>query len=74
MKGKISAAILAIFCLFGLNFAMFGAEFGMEKGMEIGAVMRAEIPLEVRAEFMQATHEGEGDAEMLWLPWKRSEN
>lgn len=59
MNGKASAAILAIFCLFGLSFAMFGAEFGMENGMKIGAAMREEIPVNVRAEFMQATHEGD---------------
>jgi hypothetical protein len=64
MNGKASAAILAIFCLFGMSFAMFGAEFGMEKGMEIGAGMREEIPLEVRAEFMQATHEGDYETAM----------
>lgn len=68
MNGKKSAAILAIFCLFGMSFAMFGSEFGMERGfgqeMGPGMEMREEIPLEVRAEFMQATHEGDYETAM----------
>ena len=57
MNGKLAASVLAIFCLFGMTFA----GFGMEKGME---GEREELPLEVRADFMQAMHEGDYDAAM----------
>ncbi len=57
MNGKTSVAILAIFCLFGMSFA----GFGMEKGMD---GERPELSLEVRADFMQAMHEGNYEAAM----------
>ena len=57
MNGKLAASVLAIFCLFGMTFA----GFGMEKGME---GEREELPLEVRADFMQAMHEGDYEAAM----------
>jgi hypothetical protein len=57
MNGKLAVSVLAIFCLFGMSFA----GFGMEKGMD---GEREELPLEVRADFMQAMHEGDYDAAM----------
>lgn len=57
MNGKLAASVLAIFCLFGMTFA----GFGMDKGME---GEREELPLEIRANFMQAMHEGNYDKAM----------
>ncbi|MCP4647600.1 MAG: hypothetical protein GY852_07680 [bacterium] len=55
MNGKLAVSVLAIFCLFGMTFAGFGVEKEMEGERE-------ELPLEVRADFMQAMHEGDYDA------------
>ncbi len=68
MEGKLKAGLLAILCLFGMSFAWggfgmdmgLGNQFGMEKGMGDGK----NISLETRAEFMQATHEGNYETAM----------
>ncbi len=68
MEGKMKAGLLAILCLFGMSFAWggfgmdmgLGNQFGMEKGMGDGK----NISLETRAEFMQATHEGNYETAM----------
>ena len=64
MNGKLPAAVLAIFCLFGMSFAGFGMEKGMGPETGPGIEERGELPLEVRAGFMQAMHEGDYDAAM----------
>ena len=51
----MKTGFLAVLCLFGMAFA-FGPGFGM------GA--QEDVPLEARAEFMQATHEGDYETAM----------
>ena len=54
MNGKMRAGFIALLCLFGAGFAMNGN----------GGMARQELPLEARAQFMEATHTGDYETAM----------
>lgn len=75
MEGKKKAGLLAILCLSGASFAWggfgmdlgFGNLFGMGNGMHgapEGSGGIQNVSVETRAEFMQATHEGDYETAM----------
>lgn len=60
MEGKRKAGLITMLCLLGVGFACGGHGFA-DGGVQFGA---QNVSLEVKAQFMQATHEGDYDLAM----------